>query len=56
MLKIDGYNKQINKKEVFKHLKSILLEGPGLGTGGPAMGELQPRVGPSEKLLLIHFL
>ena len=56
MLKIDSYNKKINKKIVFKHLCSILLEGPGLGTRSPKMGDLQPRVGPSKKCLFISFL
>ena len=53
MLKIDGYNKNVNKKSVFEDLLSILLEGPRLGTGVPVMGEIQPRVGLSEKHLVI---
>ena len=38
MLKMDGYNKKVNKKVVFKHLWNILSEGPGLGTGRPYDG------------------
>ena len=53
MLKIEGYNKKNIKKPVFEHLWSILSEDPKLGTGDPVVGEIQPRVGPSEKCVFI---